>query len=150
MKIKRISILVLILLVIMIVIICLRILTNRPPKLKDIKTVRVVYDSRLSEVFSFTSPLEINDTEQIQKLMDCFNVESSYGIGCDCPSDDIMIYFISEKREYIYTIGITGDQRIQYTKVPDQDIFGINIDDVIDILNDNTGSENLKYPYSEY
>lgn len=151
MKIKKILLLIIFALVttiLIICIICFQKLNNQPPKLKDIKAIRVEYSSRLIEALSLISPLEITDTEQINKLVDCFSVKSKYGIGCDCPSKDIIIYFISEEREYIYNIGITGDPRIQYTNVSDKDIFGMDINDIISVLNNNQGSENLKYPYS--
>ncbi len=117
------------------------------PKLKNIKIIRVEYNQRLIDSLSLDSPLEINNPEQIDKLVDGFNVKSEYDIGCSCPSHDIIIHFISEEREYVYNIGITGDCRIQYSKNPEEDILGIDIDSIIDILSKNKGSENLKYPY---
>lgn len=144
---KKVLILIVVLLIVVITVISFCKLSNQPPKLKDIETVRIEYSSGISEKLSLISPLEITDTEQIRKLVDCFNVKSRYGIGCDCPSKDIIIYFISEKKEYVYNIGITGDPRVKYTNIPDKDIFGIDINDIIDILNKNIGSENLEYPY---
>ena len=145
---KKMLILIASLLVTTIAIICFQRLNNQPPKLKDIVTIRIEYNSRLIESLSLISPLEITDTEQINELVNCFNVKSKYGIGCDCPSKDITIYFISEEREYIYNIGITGDTRIQYTEVSDKDIFGIDVNKIISILKENHGSENLTYPYT--
>lgn len=132
--------------ILLICIICIQELNNKPPKLKNIKSIRVEYRSTLIESLSLSSPLEINDIEQVNQLVDCFNVKSEYGIGCSCPSDDIIIHFISDKKEYVYNIGITGDPKICYTKVEDEDIFGVDIKDIINILNKNRGSENLKYP----
>ena len=123
-----------------------KILYVQPPKLKNIETIRIEYNPKLMKTLSLTSPLEINNPEQIRQLVDCFNVKSEYGIGCDCPSNDILIHFIAKEKEYTYHIGITGDPRIQYVQVPDKDIFGIDIDNVIICLK-NQGSENLNYPY---
>lgn len=117
------------------------------PKLKNIKRIRVEYNQRLIDSLSLDSPLEINDPEEIDKLVDCFNVKSEYGMGCGCPSHDIIIHFISDECEYVYNIGITGDYRIQYSETSEEDILGIDIDSIIDILSKNKGSENLKYPY---
>lgn len=119
---------------------------SQPPKLGDISSIRVEYNQRIAKQLSLVSPLEINNVEQINQLVDCFNAKSNYGIGCDCPSHDIIISFISEKKVYVYNIGITGDARIQYSEVPDKDIFGIDIDSIINILKQNEGSENLEYP----
>lgn len=144
---KKVLIPVISLLAAAVIIICFIMLDTKPPKLKNIEAVRVEYNPRLIKALSLTSPLEINDTEQIGKLVDCFNAESEYDTGCDCTSNDITVRFISKEQEYVYNIGITGDPRIQYSEVPDKDIFGIDINDIINILNKNRGSENLKYPY---
>lgn len=135
------------LLVIAIAIVCFQKMNNKPPKLNNITSIRVEYNQSIANKLLLVSPLEIKDAEQIEKLTDCFNVKSYYEIGCDCPSHDIIIHFMTDKKEYIYNIGITGDARIQYSEVPDEDISGININDIISVLNKNEGSENLKYPY---
>lgn len=119
---------------------------SQPPKLSNISSIRIEYNQRLAKRLSLVSPLEINSVEQINQLVNCFNSKSKYGIGCDCPSHDIIISFISEKKVYVYNIGISGDARIQYSEIPDKDIFGIDIDSIINILKNNEGSENLKYP----
>lgn len=136
----------LIIIIIIVIIIIIKKCNSQPPKLSDISSIRVEYNQRLIKKLSLNSPIEINDVEQINQLVECFNAKSNYGIGCNCPSHDIIISFISEKKVYVYNIGITGDARIQYSEVPDKDIFGINIDSIINILQNNEGSENLEYP----
>lgn len=132
--------------VIIIIVMIVRKHNSQPPKLNNITSIRVEYNQRIANQLSLVSPLEIKDVEQIEKMVDCFNVKSYYEIGCDCPSHDIIIHFMTEKKEYIYNIGITGDVRIQYSEVPDEDISGIDIDSIINILNNIEGSGNLKYP----
>ena len=119
---------------------------SHPPKLHDITLVRVEYNQRIAKLLSLRPQIEIEDDEQIEKIVDCFNARSSYETGCDCPSHDIIIHFISDKKEYTYNIGITGDVRIQYSENPDKDIVGIDIDRIIEILKQVPGNENLKYP----
>ncbi len=135
-----------IIIIIIVIIMIIKKYNSQPPKLGDISSIRVEYNQRIAKQLSLVSPLEINNVEQINQLVDCFNAKSNYGIGCDCPSHDIIISFISEKKVYVYNIGITGDARIQYSEVPDKDIFGIDIDSIINILKQNEGSENLEYP----
>ena len=143
---KKLSITCAIILIIIIIVVIIREHSSQPHKLNNITSVRVEYNQRIAKILSLDSQIEIKNVEQIDKLVECFNVKSSYERGCDCPSHDIIIYFISDKKDFVYNIGITGDVRIQYSEVPDKDIVGIDIDDIIEILKQNPGSENLKYP----
>ncbi len=103
--------------------------------MKDISCIEIQCGHGLFKETNERTTFEIRDPKKISELLECFNVEMEYTLGCKCPNDDIIISFNSTERTYKFAIGITGD--FQFSYIDERlggELDGVDIEKVMSIL----------------